>query len=313
MAAKDRGVRRVRGYRPREVREAGVRPSKALGQHFLSDYGVVNRIVAAAGLVSDDVVIEVGPGLGMLTERLALAGQVIAVEVDRKLARRLQERFGPSGESSNSEPPEPGLRREDIPALPAGRVTVVEGDVLAMSPGDLLAAAGLAAETRYVVVANLPYNIGAAVLRHFLESEQQPRWLVVMLQREVGEAIVAQPGDLGLLGVSVQVYAQARRLFNVPARAFYPPPKVTSTVIRLDVRPEPLVSREERERFFTVVRAGFSAPRKQLRNSLANGLQRAASEVAKALDVAGLDGTQRPQELSIEEWLRLSRRVDGLG
>jgi 16S rRNA (adenine1518-N6/adenine1519-N6)-dimethyltransferase len=314
METRDRGARRVRSYRPRVVREAGVRPSKALGQHFLSDYGVLNRILAAADLGRDDVVIEVGPGLGVLTGQLAqAAGRVIAVELDAKLAARLRQTFEASGNAkqatsnAESDPAAKGAGRREF--RETGDVTVLEGDVLASTPAQLLGAAGLGAETPYVVVANLPYNIGAAVLRHFLESERPPRWLVVMLQREVAQAIVAQPGALGLLGVSVQVYAQARRLFNVPARAFYPPPKVTSSVIRLDVRPEPLVAMAERERFFTVVRAGFSAPRKQLRNSLANGLQRPAAEIAEALDVAGLDGSRRPQELGIEEWLRLSRSV----
>lgn len=287
MAASRRPAKRDRVYRPREVREAGVRPAKSLGQHFLSDYGFVNRIVAAAELGPGDVVVEVGPGLGALTERLAeAAGRLIAVEVDGKLAGRLREKFSD-----------------------AGKVTIVEADVLARDPAQALGQAGLDTETAYKVVGNLPYNIGAAVLRRFLESERPPASMVVMLQREVAESVVAAPGGLGLLGVSVQVYARAKRLFNVPPRAFYPPPKVTSSVIRLDVREQPLVTPGERERFFGVVRAGFSAPRKQLRNSLANGLRREAGEITAALESAGLDGSRRPQELAIEEWLRLAREI----
>jgi 16S rRNA (adenine1518-N6/adenine1519-N6)-dimethyltransferase len=273
--------RSPRAYRPRVLREAGISPTKALGQHFLTDQGVLGRIVAATGLTRDDTVIEIGPGLGALTERLIeVAGRVIAVEVDAKLATRLQETL--------------------VPAHP--NLEVVRRDVLSTSPRELLG--GAAGE--YAVAGNLPYNIGAAVLRHFLEAENQPRWLVVMLQREVADAICAQPGDLGLLGVSVQVYAEPRRLLTVPARAFYPPPSVTSAVIRLDVRERPLVPIEEREHFFAVVRAGFSTPRKQLANSLANGLNMPVVEARAAIEAAELDATLRPQALSIEDWRRLA-------
>jgi 16S rRNA (adenine1518-N6/adenine1519-N6)-dimethyltransferase len=269
------------------VRAAGVRPARALGQHFLSDYNVVNRIVAAAELTPTDTVIEIGPGLGALTQRLAAAaGRVIAVELDERLGRRLREVLADEA-----------------------NVTIVHGDALTMTPGDLLVAAGLEDDAPYVVVGNLPYNAGTAIIRRFLEAKRTPQRLVVMLQREVAESITAAPGEMGLLGVSVQVYAQARRLFNVPARAFYPPPKVTSTVLRLDLRPEPLITVDERERFFRVVRAGFSAPRKQLRNTLANGLKLGLESVSAAIESAGLDPTLRPQQLSIENWRRLAQAL----
>jgi 16S rRNA (adenine1518-N6/adenine1519-N6)-dimethyltransferase len=273
--------------KPRELREAGLTPVKSLGQHFLTDWSVVQRIIAAAKLSSDDTVIEVGPGLGVLTGRLAaVAGRVIAIEVDPELRERLEQRFA------------------TVPNL-----AIVEEDVLETDPAELLESLGLEPEAPYGVVGNLPYNIGSAVLRHFLEASVRPRFLVVMLQREVAESICASPGDLGILGISAQVYAQPRRLFSVPAKAFYPPPKVTSSVIRLDVRPEPLVPDEERERFFEVVKAGFSAPRKQLRNSLAQGLRRSPGEVEEAIRAEGLDPTQRPEELAIEAWRRLARRI----
>jgi 16S rRNA (adenine1518-N6/adenine1519-N6)-dimethyltransferase len=270
------------------VRESGLRPAKALGQHFLTDANVVSKIVAAAELTSETVVIEVGPGLGVLTERLVeAAGRTIAVELDRELAGRLRQRFA-------ADP----------------RLSVVEGDVLSTAPAALLGAAGLTASTPYVLVGNLPYNIGAAVLRHFLEAEPPPQRLIVMLQREVAAAIVAGPGELGLLGVSVQVYARPRRLFNVPARAFYPPPKVVSSVLSLEVRDVPLISLSDRDRFFTILRAGFSAPRKQLRNSLAQGLRRPAAAIVSGIEAAGIDPALRPEDLSIDDWLRLSRAVE---
>ena len=286
-SSKRRGGSR-RPYRPRALREAGATPLKQLGQHFLTDRNVVNRIVVAAELTLDTNVIEVGPGLGALTQSLVgAARQVIAVELDAKLAAQLNE------------------------TIDAPNLTVVQADVLGAQPEALLSEAGLAADAPYIVVANLPYNIGAAVLRHFLEAGQQPRYLVVMLQREVAENVVAAPGDLGLLGVSTQVYAEARRLFNVPPRAFYPPPKVTSTVIRLDVRETSLVAPSEREHFFRVLRAGFSAPRKQLRNTLAQGLSRAPADVLRAITSAGIDARLRPQDLSVDDWLRLVGAVEG--
>lgn len=286
--------RRRRAFRPREVRDAGVRPVKALGQHFLTDSSIVNRIVAAAELSKDDVVIEVGPGLGVLTERLAeVAGRVIAVEVDGGLASKLREKL-----------------------VEAANVTIVEQNVLETSPQELLEAGGVAAEAAYVVVANLPYNIGAAVVRRFLESERAPRRMIIMLQREVAESMTALPGDMSLLSVATQVYAEARRLFNVPPRAFYPPPRVTSSVMRLELREEPSVPASELQRFFRIVRAGFSAPRKQLRNSLAQGLRAPAGEVGERIESADLDPSLRPEQLSVFDWLALSRlfpRVAGEG
>jgi 16S rRNA (adenine1518-N6/adenine1519-N6)-dimethyltransferase len=277
-----------RPFQPRELRESGVRPSKALGQHFLSDRNAVSKIVSACDLAADDVVIEVGPGLGVLTERLAeAAGRLIAVEIDAQLSARLRERFA---------------------AQP--QVTIVEADVLSVAPAALLRTVGLPESTPYIVVGNLPYNIGAAILRHFLEASPAPQRLIVMLQREVAASITAAPGDLGLLGVSVQVYAEARRLFNLSPRAFYPPPKVVSTVLHLDTRPEPLVPLSERERFFRVAHAGFSAPRKQLRNSLAQGLSLTPADVLPAIEAAGIDPHLRPEDLSIDGWLRLSRRIE---
>jgi 16S rRNA (adenine1518-N6/adenine1519-N6)-dimethyltransferase len=228
---------------------------------------------------------EIGPGLGVLTERLLATGAtVIALELDTELAARLRARGTPN-------------------------LTVVEGDALEVQPADLLAAAGLPPDTPYVLAGNLPYNAGTAIVRRFLEAAHPPTRLVVMLQKEVAEGAAAPPGELGLLGVSVQAYAEARKLFNVPPRAFYPPPKVTSAVVRLDVRATPLVPVEERGRFFGVVRAGFSAPRKQLRNTLAQGLGRPPGEVAAAIAAEGLRPDIRPQLLRVEDWLRLSRRL----
>jgi 16S rRNA (adenine1518-N6/adenine1519-N6)-dimethyltransferase len=271
-------------YRPRELREQRVSPDKSLGQHFLTDWTAVRKIIEASSPDGIDALIEVGPGMGALTDKLLeISPKLICVEMDAALAARLRERHAATE-----------------------HLTVVESDVLATTPQQLLEAAGLPLDTRYGFVSNLPYNAGAAIIRHFLESDLQPRWLTVMLQREVAESICAAPGDLGLLGVSVQVYARARRLFNVPPRAFYPPPKVTSTVIRLDVLDEPQIALEQRAGFFETVRAGFSAPRKTVRNSLANGLNIAGAEAETLLLAAGLDPAVRPSVLRVEDWVHLA-------
>lgn len=262
-------------------------PAKALGQHFLTDYAYVNRIVQATEVGADDTVVEIGPGLGVLTERLAaVAGRVIAVELDTELASRLR-------------------------ATSEASVTVVEADALRVEPRELLEAAGLSDSAPYALVGNLPYNVGTAIVRRFLEADPQPVRLVVMLQKEVAEEVAAPAGELGLLGVSVQVYAQARKLFNVPPRAFYPPPRVTSAVVRLEPYAQPLIALEERDAFFKVVRAGFSAPRKQLRNTLAQGLGMQPGEVTVGLAAAGVDPTVRPQHLSVLDWVTLAARFGG--
>lgn len=259
------------------------RPKKSLGQHFLTDLDVVRRIADAADLGPRDIVIEVGSGPGDLTSELAgRAGRVLAVEIDGALCAELGRRF------------------ED-----AANVTVLHQDALALD-----VAAVLGPEVTYVVAGNLPYNAGTAIVRHFLESRPPPARMVVMLQKEVADSMLAQPGDMSLLALSVQIYASGRKLFEVAPGAFFPPPKVRSAVIRLDVRPSPLVRDDQRPGFFRVARAGFSSPRKQLRNSLAHGLEMTGALSEALITAAGIESTRRPQELTIDEWLRLSEGVD---
>jgi 16S rRNA (adenine1518-N6/adenine1519-N6)-dimethyltransferase len=169
-----------------------------------------------------------------------------------------------------------------------------------LPPEELLARAGAAPP--YLVVANLPYYIASAVLRRFLEAETPPQRLIVMVQAEVAESMAAEQGHMGLLSVATQFYAQARILFHVSPRAFRPPPKVRSAVVELDVRPHPAVTVDDREAFFRLVRAGFAAPRKQLRNvlTLGLGLEAAASEAL--LSAAAIDSQRRAQTLTLEEW-----------
>jgi 16S rRNA (adenine1518-N6/adenine1519-N6)-dimethyltransferase len=261
-------------------------PRKALGQHFLHDDWVLDRIVSEGGFHPGETVLEVGGGTGELTERLAaVAGRLISVELDEALCRHLRARMAP------------------YPAC-----TVVCADVLDHAPAALLAEGGAAPP--YVVAGNIPYYITAPILRHFLTAQPRPYRMVLLMQREVAERIAAGPGRMSLLGVSVQLYGTVQVLFRVPAAAFTPPPKVESAVVRIDVRPQPVIALANEERFFEVVRAGFRNPRKQLHNSLAQGLWLPPGTAPALLDVAGIDPLRRAQTLSLEEWERLARAFD---
>ncbi len=267
-----------------QIRRMGIDPKRSLGQNFLLDAGHLDKIVAAADLAGGDAVLEVGPGPGTLTARLAAAaGEVVAVELDDRLIALLQEEF-------------------------AGQphVRIVHGDILTLSPPALFTQP----TPRYKVVANLPYYITSAVLRHLLEAEPPPVLAVVLVQKEVAERICAQPGDLSLLAVSVQFYAEPKLVHRIPAGAFYPRPKVDSAVLRLDVRPQPAVTAVPAERFFQVVRAGFSQKRKQLANSLSGGLGLAKPVVAAAMGAAGVDPARRAETVDLAEWERICLALD---
>jgi 16S rRNA (adenine1518-N6/adenine1519-N6)-dimethyltransferase len=272
------GVRRM-------LAQWDLRPAKGLGQNFLVDGAVLGRIVAAADLKPDDVVLEVGAGLGSLTQLLSeRAGHVVAVELDDRLI--------------------PPLRSvlEGIPS-----VTLVHGDILALDPTELIDVPG----NRYKVVANLPYYITAAVLRHLLEAPLRPQRMIVTVQREVAERIVAQPGGMSLLAVSVQFYGRPRLLFRIKPGSFYPSPNVESAVLCIDRHPAPPVALQDTEAFFRVVRAGFGQRRKQLRNALAAGLAMPAAEVAARLRESGVDSRLRAEALSLEQWAGVARVIGG--
>ena len=269
---------------PREVlRRHGLRPRKGLGQNFLVDRHALERIVAAAELTPADTVIEVGPGVGQLTRLLAgAAGRVVAVELDRQLVAAL---------------------REELAVC--ANVEIVEADILQVDP------AALAEGRPYKVVANLPYYITSAALRHLLEAEPPPTLLVVTVQKEVAQRITAAPGEMSLLAVGVQLYGRPRRVARIPAGAFYPPPKVDSAAVRIAVYPpgERPVQVDDTAQFFSVVRAGFGQRRKQLRNALAAGLQLPPAEVEAALARARIDPHRRAETLSLDEWAALAREL----
>ncbi len=264
-----------------QLHRLGTRAKKGLGQHFLVDRGVLEKIISAAELEPSDTVIEVGPGLGVLTgELVKKAANVIAIEADSKLASSLQKTFS------------------KIPQL-----TVLNADVLEIDPGEIFAKK----RQSYKIVANLPYYIAAPILRHFLEASLKPSLMVVMVQKEVGQSIVAAPGDMSILGISVQLYGKPTIVDYVPAQSFYPQPKVDSAIVRIDVYPKPVVEVRDIAGFFEIVKAGFSAPRKQIRNSLALGLQVTSAETEELLEKAGISPQRRPETLSLDEWAKLHR------
>jgi 16S rRNA (adenine1518-N6/adenine1519-N6)-dimethyltransferase len=254
------------------------RAKKRLGQHWLTDRRILQRITAAADFGPEDTVIEVGPGRGALTGLLAeRASRLIAVEVDGALASALADKH----------------RAQQ-------NVSVIEGDVLELPVEEILNRGG--GGLPYVVVGNLPYFIGSPIVRKFLVAPVKPRWLVVMLQSEVAQRMAAAPGQMSYLSVEMQVMAEVRLLFRIPARAFNPPPKVQSAVVRLDVRDSPEVEVDDLAAFLKLAQAGFAAPRKRLRNSLAVGLRVTPPEAAAILADASVDGDQRPQMLTLENW-----------
>jgi 16S rRNA (adenine1518-N6/adenine1519-N6)-dimethyltransferase len=268
----------------RLLRRFGIRVKKGLGQHFLVDAGVLDAIINAAALSPEDTVIEVGPGLGILTAELARrAGWVIAIELDNRLADILTE------------------------TLPYDNVVVLNQDVLGTDPAALLN--GRAPDfpsllKPYKVVANLPYYITSPVLRHFLEASVKPELMVVTVQREVAEAIVAEAGQRSVLSIAVQFYGKPSIVTDVPAASFFPAPEVDSAVVKIEVHPRPPFAVDE-EGFFRLVRAGFTAPRKQVANSLALGLGLPKKDVLAALADAGIAPQRRAETFTLEEWAGL--------
>ena len=259
-------------------RQGSSRPRKSLGQHFLADGRIVGRILDAARLEPEDVVVEIGPGRGVLTRRLvSRAARVVAVELDSALAGELPGRLGW---------PE--------------NLTVVNEDARTLDLASFRSMGG-----SYKVVANLPYYAANPITRLFLESDFFPALMVIMVQKEVADSMTAGPGKMSLLSVATQFYSAAKQVCTVPAAAFRPAPKVNSAVVRLERHPALPLDKGLAESFFSLARAGFSAPRKQLRNSLCQGLGQDAATVSGLLERAGVDATRRAETLTMEEWLAI--------
>ncbi len=270
---------------PDLLRQHGLRPDHRLGQNFLIDEASLQKVVEAAEIDPGEAVLEIGAGVGNLTRRLAQRAKfVAAVELDERLM--------------------PVLRQV---LAPFSNVRLVRGDILALDPAGLFE--GQEAPPKgYAVVANIPYYITSAVIRHLLEADRRaagaPRVqrLVLTVQKEVAERICAAPGELSLLALSVQVYGQPRLAGRIPAGAFYPAPKVDSAIVRVDLYPEPRIASERLDLFFQLIKAGFSQKRKTLRNALSGGLKMQPAEAEQLLSSTGIDPRRRAETLSLEEW-----------
>ena len=257
-----------------------LRAEKSLGQNFLQDSSALENIALAAEIQGDDCVLEIGPGLGSLTRYLAVsAKEVTAIELDPDLLAPLR-----------------------AVLTPYQNVRVVHGDILKTSISQIIT------KPDYLVVANIPYNITSAIIRHLLEADVKPRRVVLTIQKEVAERICAKAGDLSLLALSVQVYGKPSIAAIIPAAAFHPAPKVDSAILRIDIYKEPLVPQDMLKTFFKLTKAGFSQKRKTLRNSLSSGLHISTKESETLLTSAGIDFMRRAETLSIDEWKGLCEK-----
>jgi 16S rRNA (adenine1518-N6/adenine1519-N6)-dimethyltransferase len=262
---------------PALLKQHGLRPDKAMGQNFLIDEHHLERIVSAAGVTASDEVLEVGPGLGSLTRLLAAtARRVVAVELDSALFPIL---------------------RESVREFP--NVEIVHGDIMQVELGKHLHADG------FLVVANIPYYLTSNLIRHLLEGQLRPARLVLTVQKEVAERACANPPSMSLLALSVQVYGKPRLAHHIPAGAFYPAPKVDSSVLVIDLYPVPLLPEDKLDGFFRLAKAAFQQKRKTLANSLASMPNVTKTEAQTRLAAAGIDAFRRPQTLTLEEWGRL--------
>ena len=268
------------------LRALDVRPTRAMGQNFLVDGQALAQIVGAGEVDTAPCVVEVGPGLGVLTwELVQRAAHVVAVELDKRLIARLRDEF------------------RDAPNL-----TLVNQDILRTDMAELTG------RRPYHVVANLPYAITSPVLRHFLEATHPPEVMVVLVQREVAQRICALPGDMSVLAHAMQIRASAELITIVPPQAFVPAPEVYSAVLRLRRRAVPLVPADAEPAVMRIIKAGFLHARKQLGNSLASGL--AAHQIAITreqaqahLVAAGIDPVRRAETLTVAEWVALTHQL----
>lgn len=253
-------------------------PNKSLGQHWLKDRSVLAHIADRADLSMDDIVLEIGPGLGTLTsELLRRSKKVVAVEFDSELARKLPAQF------------------------PGKDLEVVTSDILSFDLSVL--------PKDYVVVANVPYYITSKIIQMLMTATNKPRIAVLLVQKEVAQRLAAEPGDMSILGLSAQLFAEVSLGDIVPAAFFTPSPKVDSQVVILKTRQAPYLTDVSEQDFFRVVKAGFSEKRKKLRSSLSGGLKIPKPEAEKLLSASGIDFDARAEALSLDDWVALTRIV----
>jgi len=276
-----------------------MKPKKSLGQNFLKDQVVLKKIIEAADLSSDDLVVEVGPGEGVLTRELVKkAKEVIGIEKDGALAEKLVNNFQFSIFTWKSISNDPILNFKN-------KAAIISADILKVNLPEIIKQNSF---LNYKVIANIPYYITSPIIQLFLETEIPPTEMILMVQKEVAQRICAKPGEMSILAVSVQYYAKAELLFNVDKKSFYPVPEVDSAVIKISVNrnKRTVINKEETKKFFRVVKAGFSSRRKTLLNNLANSFHLPKNETEEKIKKAGIDPTSRAQDLSVDDWKKLS-------
>lgn len=299
-----------------------LKPKKSLGQNFLRDKIVLDKIIQSAELSADDFVLEVGPGEGVLTERLIkCTKKVVAIEIDSELEKKLQTKFK---NVKNIEIINADILEINLPELivETRHRLVLESkpidDAISIKTRQCLVSTDDNINYPYKVIANIPYYITSPIIRLFLETKYPPTEMILMVQKEVAERICAKAGKLSILALSVQYYASAELLFTVPKTAFFPVPEVDSAVIKITRHEKPAYaeasafieisadeSAGEAKKFFKLVKAGFSAKRKTLVNNLSTSLKLEKSIVEEKLKQIGISANQRAQELSLEDWKKL--------
>lgn len=254
-----------------------IHPKKSLGQNFLVEPGGLMKVINAAELSGSEEVLEIGAGLGSLTYLLAqTSSHVSAVEIDTHMLEPLAEAL-----------------------KPFSNVRIVPGDILELDPAELVSS------ENYVVVANIPYYITSAIIRHLLEANLKPSRVILTIQKEVAQRILARDGKMSLLSLSVFVFGEPEIAGTIPAGSFFPAPDVDSAVLRIRLYPEPLIPPSQLDQFFKLAHAGFGQKRKTLRNSLSAGLNLPASEIEARLLKANIEPSRRAETLSIAEWAKL--------
>lgn len=262
---------------PALLKTYGIHPDKSLGQNFLVDSSYLKKIIKIAEISDQITVLEIGPGLGSLTQYLAhKARTVIAVELDPRLLKPLEKVL------SNYR-----------------NVQLIKGDILALDPNHLVES------DDYLVVANIPYYITSALIRHLLQARARPLRMILTVQREVAERICAKPNRMSLLALSVQIYGHPEIEAYIPASAFYPSPIVESAIVRVDIYPDPVIAESDIDAFFRLAKAGFSQKRKTLRNALSGGMVWSKDKTENTLNAAGINPQRRAETLSLDEWNRL--------
>jgi len=260
------------------LKKYSIKPKKSLGQNFLIEPSGLNKVIQAADLQETDEVLEIGAGLGSLTYLLAQSSRkVTAIEIDRNMIPPLKEALA---EFEN--------------------VTIIQGDILELSPDDLVQSCD------YVVVANIPYYISSAIIRHLMEAQKRPEKIVLTVQKEVAERVLAKDGKHSLLSLSVQVFGKVSLAGTIPAGCFFPRPNVDSAVLKVDLYPESIIPTQQHEAFFKLAHAGFGQKRKTLRNSLAAGLGISTGQVEELLQRVDISPQKRAEALTLDQWKSLT-------